>query len=333
MVFLKPPKFWFSRSGIFLKTFNRILWHFYKHHNKIPYKHKANLPIVAIGGVSVGGAGKTPTAIKIAEILLKTNHKPLVGLRGYGRNCSNVIIVNSITHSFKDVGDEALIISKYAKVGVTKDRSKLESLANSEGCDLIILDDGWSQHDLFVDKKILVIDGHQNLGNKLLFPIGPLRMKPKEAVDQADIIVFLNDDRFKILQEFSEQNLKKIVYMQTVSDFSGIAKDIVIFAGLGCNQKFFDSFQDFNIIKTFAFADHYPYSNNDILNIINFANSVSNKTGKKIDIVTTEKDYQRINSIFRDKIKYVKINLLFKENSQKYKMETFLNSLEFPQKQ
>lgn len=309
MFLLNRPKFWDRQANKLLFYLNVFLEKIYGYCLSREYKHTSDILTIAIGGITAGGAGKTPVAIELARILEQYEYRPLIGLKGYGRRVKNSILVDKMS-SYYEVGDEALLTSKYTNAAVAKDRKDLLSIAKKNAFNVIILDDGLSQRTLQPHLKILVVDGLQDLGNKLLVPIGPLRMQIKYAVSNADLVVFLNEDKYGILDSIKEHtDTSKIIYAQTRVDFCNLGRNVVLFSGLGCNQKFFDRFSDFNVIKTFPFPDHHPYSSEDIKNIKNFARKKQTELDEEIDIVTTEKDKMRLPVWLRSGIKTVNVRV------------------------
>lgn len=312
MFFLNAPKFWYTPAGNFLKLLNIPTKAIHEYFFNRPYKAKAGSFVVAVGGLTVGGAGKTPVTLALADILRSFGYSVLIGLRGYGRSAKKTVIVNKVDHSFEDVGDEALLMSDYASVAVSANRIELDNIAVQNGYECLILDDGWMQRHVQPDLRVLVIDGQQSLGNRLLLPIGPLRLELDTAVRLADLIIFLNDDKFDLLHEIAVINEKQnIVRGRTKSDFSGISKNIIAFSGLGCNEKFFESLNGFNVLKTYSFPDHYPYSCEDISKILHSAHEASSTIKEKVDVVTTEKDYQRLNADCKKLIKFIPLKVEF----------------------
>ena len=193
MFFLNAPKFWSKPAGSFLNLLNIPAKAIHEYFFDKPYKTNAKSFVIAVGGLTVGGAGKTPVALALAAVLRSLDYSSLIGLRGYGRSAEKATLVNRTEHSFKDVGDEALLMSQYAPVAVSENRIELDNRAFQNGYDCLILDDGWMQRDVRPNLKVLVIDGQQSLGNGLLFPLGPLRLGLELTVSLADLIIFLND--------------------------------------------------------------------------------------------------------------------------------------------
>lgn len=296
MVFFNTPKFWYHPPSTFLKKLERAYLRVFKHICRSEYKHIPEIKTIAVGGLTVGGAGKTPVTRYIYEQLQTAGYNPVICLRGYGRSSNENILVDVNKHTFADVGDEALMLANHARVIVSKNRKEGLDIAKSIGADFFILDDGFEQRDVRPHIKILVIDGYQGAGNELLFPFGPLRESFEKRINAADIIFLLNDD----LHNLQKRIPKTVISARVISDVSNIGNDIVAFSGLGMNEKFFHALKEnFNVIKTFGFPDHYPYKEQDIVEILQCG----------YQVVTTEKDYQRLPDCMKDRVKYVPIEL------------------------
>ena len=295
MIFFNTPKFWYKPSNVITRWLNGVLSGIYKYVKSEEYAFEPEIDVIAIGGATVGGAGKTPVAKYLYLTLENKGKIPAICLRGYGRKSSEAIVVNPEKHTFEEVGDEALLLSKYARVIVSADRKKAHDIAISLGINTLILDDGFEQRDIKPRTKVLVIDGFQGVGNGLLFPLGPLRNSFQASIEMSDKIIMLNEDRHNI-----SQLIPHCIRAHVVPNFENIPHDIIAFSGLGMNEKFFNSLtKNFNLIKTFSFPDHYPYTETDIEKMLKF----------KYQLVTTEKDYQRIPDKFKSYVKYIPIDL------------------------
>lgn len=296
MIFFSTPRFWYSkRRDAICKLLNAALKPIYSALKSNNYKHKPNIHTVAIGGVTIGGAGKTPVARWLYQDLKDKGHTPVICLRGYGRKTSDPIIVDLNKHSFEEVGDEALLLAQDAPVVVSANRKIGHDIALSLGADILILDDGLEQRDLEPNERILVVDGFQGIGNGLLFPFGPLRNTLESSVKLADEVLLLNEDKHNLEHAISQyKNCHRFIAKQDVSD---IPHDIIAFSGLGMNEKFFSPLRErFNVVETFGYPDHYPYTAEDIQRM----------AAKDYQLVTTEKDYFRIPNEMKKYVKVIK---------------------------
>ena len=152
------------------------------------------IPVVCIGNITLGGAGKTPTVIFLANYFKKNNIKAHVVSRGYGGAFKDIVFVDPRTHSAYQVGDEPLLISEHAKVWVSKKKKEGILEAYKAGAELVLLDDGHQNFSIVKDVNILVFDAEINLKNENIFPLGNLRESPRPAVDRADFLISIGSN-------------------------------------------------------------------------------------------------------------------------------------------
>ena len=156
---------------------------------------RADLPTIAIGGLTLGGDGKTPTALALAETLLAMGERPAFLTRGYGRagKSPGPIHVDPARHDARDVGDEALLLSGLAPTFVGADRAASAGLARAEGATVLILDDGLHSRSLQPDLAILVVDAGYGAGNGFCPPAGPLRAPLPAQLACADAVILIGE--------------------------------------------------------------------------------------------------------------------------------------------
>ena len=138
-----------------------------------PYRSK--LPVVCIGNFTLGGAGKTPVALKLASLLRERGRKPAFLTRGYGGWERGPHIVDLALDDAGRVGDEPLLLATAAPVAVCRDRPAGARLLESLAADVIVMDDGFQNPTIRKDFSLIVIDGGAGIGSGQVFPLGPLR--------------------------------------------------------------------------------------------------------------------------------------------------------------
>lgn len=280
-----------------------------------------NVPVLCVGNITLGGAGKTPTVIEIRKLLRSYIKNIFVLTRGYKGKKKGPFIVkkNSI---FQDVGEESLIHAKYGPTCVSKNKYYGAKLCQDLGCKLIIMDDGLQSIDIKKNFKILVIDGIFGFGNKNIFPAGPLRESIEESINNSDIILFLGKRSF--LKKYNEIPKEKIFFGHKIIHTRKLKNNkLFVFSGLGNNQNFYNSLieRGFEIVRFKEFADHYVFKKEDIKKIIDEAKH------KKLSIVCTCKDFIKVPDEFKKIIFPVGLDLRIEE-SQKLK-NIILKSLNF----
>jgi tetraacyldisaccharide 4'-kinase len=263
---------------------------------------KFNIPIILIGNIYLGGTGKTPLCIEIFQILRSLN--------------INAAFVKKYYEKFSD---ENRLLENIGRVFSNKKRSEaIKSLIDSK-FEVAILDDGFQDPSIKNDISIVCFNEKQWIGNGFVIPSGPLREK-LTALKRCNY-VFINGNQNlnleKIIKKFNPE--VKIFYTQcklvNLDDIKN--KKALAFAGIGNPTNFFDLLKKNNvkIIEALNFPDHYNFKKIDIANL--------NKRAKELDacLVTTEKDYFRLNNEDKKNIKYLKLELLIDRK------EEFINEL------
>ena len=264
---------------------------------------KCNIPVLCVGNITLGGAGKTPTVIEIRKFLIKDFKKIFVLTRGYKGTAKGPLIVSK-DHSFHEVGEESLLHSHFGLTCVSKKKFLGAKFCEAQGGKLIIMDDGLQSIDIKKDCKVLVIDSDYGFGNKNIFPSGPLREPIHNGIKNCDLILIIGSN-----SNIFEKNMipKQKVFMakKEISIESCKNKNLFVFSALGNNTNFHNSLlhSGFTIKRIKSFSDHYIFKKNDILSILNVAKK------ENLTVVCTKKDYIKVPEEFRNKIKPVNLNL------------------------
>lgn len=303
MIFFKTPEFWYKEPGLMKKVCLKPVSEIYRavsnYRYHLPYDVSLfDKKVIAVGGITVGGSGKTVVVSSICKILKDHNKKVAVLSRGYGRKLNDTLKVDGSVHSYEEVGDEPLLLSKQFDVFVGKNRAETADMA--EGYDYLVLDDGLTQKQLKPTKKILVVSEEQGFGNGEMFPLGPNRLDFKEIKSDIDAVIALKSEASDNKMEFGDI---PVYYGKVEQDLSGISGRLIIFCGLGYPEKFFRRFSNFEVAKAIKFPDHYPYKENEIKWIL----SESFRLGAQL--VTTEKDLMRIPKKYWSHIKSVGVSI------------------------
>lgn len=251
---------------------------------------EAPIPVICLGNLVIGGAGKTLVGTHLVRQLIKSGHTPHIVIRGYGGALVGPTQVDVDTHTHHDVGDEALLYAAITPTWAGADRVASAKCAVDAGADVIIMDDGFQNPSLAKTMSILIFDGNYGVGNGYGFPAGPLREFLGAGIKRADGIVGIGHLPQSIL---SVARGKPVFVADTVSipdnqDFKG--KRVMAFAGIGRPQKFFDSLSaaGADIVHSVGFADHHNYTDAEIRNLKKEAEI------KSATLVTTAKDHVRL---------------------------------------
>ena len=308
---LKAPKFWYNKKDTVyssaLYPFSLLFRFGTKIRNLLSVKQTSPIPTICIGNIVVGGAGKTPVAMKIGQILIKAGYSPHFISKGYAGVIKQSTKVNS-WHSPISVGDESLLLSKIATTWIGNNRIKSSILAGEAGADCLIMDDGFQNPSIKKDFSIVVVDGEQEFGNKRVMPSGPLRESIRRGLSRTNAIIVIGKISNNLQKLIPKDIPIFIASFETKKNnqiFKG--KNITAFAGIAYPNKFFKTLNDqgANVIKEISFSDHYIYNENDLLTLAEIANK------NKSILVTTRKDYVRIPISYRPLINTLDVEIIF----------------------
>ncbi|MEZ0214502.1 MAG: tetraacyldisaccharide 4'-kinase, partial [Xanthobacteraceae bacterium] len=154
---------------------------------------EAVLPVLCVGNPTVGGSGKTPTALYLAERLAADGHRVAFLTRGYGGRLSGPLAVDPARHGADEVGDEALLLARAAPTFLARDRAAGARAAAATDASLIIMDDGFQNPSLAKSLSLLVIDAAVGVGNGLCLPAGPLRAPLGPQLARAGAVLLVGE--------------------------------------------------------------------------------------------------------------------------------------------
>ncbi len=287
----KKPDFWDHSGSTFwsiilyplslLFLFFSLIIKFLKVQKKFP------IPIICVGNIYLGGTGKTPLALEIFKILKSLGKNPGFIKKGYDY-----------------LYDEIKMLEKFGKTYLNKNRKESINSLISFKHDVAILDDGFQDFSIQKNFSIICFNSKQLIGNGFLIPSGPLRESFK-SVERADCVLINGNRNIEFENKISRINKNiKIFYskyrIKNIENFKN--KEIIAFAGIGNPSNFFDLLKEnnINLTKTYSFPDHYNYLQKDFDKI---------RMNNDIKIVTTEKDYYRMNDKQKKICDYVEVEL------------------------
>ena len=261
---------------------------------KVTTKRSFKVKSICVGNLYVGGTGKTPLSIKINNIL-KKKYKTVF-----------------IKKKYFDQIDEQIILKSYGNLICSKYRKTALKIATNKKYDVAILDDGLQEKSLNYNISIACFNSSDGIGNGLLIPAGPLREVVSELKNYD--AVFLNGEKNnkKLSKYFKKINKNIKIFEAKYSPINlnsfNLKKNFLFFCGLGNPSEFERTLKKykFKIKEKFIYPDHYSFSNLDILSLKKLAKK------KKLHIITTEKDYLRLNKKNRKNVKYLKVDLNIK---------------------
>jgi tetraacyldisaccharide 4'-kinase len=316
---MRPPDFW-KRTDAAARLTSAILaplgWAYgasvaYRARHARPFRSRAK--VICVGNLTAGGTGKTPIALEIARLLLARGSRTVFLTRGYGGRVRGPRFV-AASDSHSDVGDESLLLAAVAPVIVGRDRAAGARLADEQGFDVIIMDDGHQNFSLAKDLSLVVIGS--GFGNNRMLPAGPLRESVAQGLKRADAIVVTGEGPLPV-----NASLPLIEsHLVPVGEVSWSGKRVIAFAGIANPERFFCLLADLgaNTVEVRAFADHHPYSSAEITQL------KSRALAENALLLTTEKDFVRLSPKQREGIELLRVRAEF---TQAELIEGLLNQL------
>lgn len=314
----QTPQFWekLSWRSIILLPFSGLYYLIYcLLRRKKLVSYQSRLPVICIGNVVIGGAGKTPCAIAIAKFLKLNHYQPAFVSRGYGGSLSSghAIEVNHQTHQASEVGDEPLMLAEHAPTYIASDRMlAVKAAERNPSVNVIIMDDGLQNETVKKDIALLMMHGEYGVGNGLLFPAGPLREPLGKALKRVQAVVVNgepSDAMVEKLKPFSpfKAKLKPFTSSTPESDVSYVA-----FAGIAHPKRFFDMLEThhYQLRATHHFPDHHAYGSEELEIIMQEAAT------QHASVITTYKDWVRLPLAYRGKITYLPVELCFDQEEE-----------------
>jgi tetraacyldisaccharide 4'-kinase len=289
---MKAPEFW-NREGATGKALSPLglLWTVAGRLRRNAVRPwKAPVPVICVGNLVAGGAGKTPVAIDLARHLKEQGKNPHLLTRGYGGSNAGPLRVDPARHSAADVGDEPLLLARTAPTWVARDRVAGAKAAIADGAGCIVMDDGFQNPSLAKSLSVLVIDGGYGLGNGRVMPAGPLREPLSDGLARADAVIILGPDDVGITASLADRLPVTEARIVPVPDNNIAGQTVFAFAGIARPAKFYTTLKESGctLAGTRDFPDHHVWSGRDIMEIM------ENATALGAIPVTTEKDFVRL---------------------------------------
>ena len=292
---LKKPKFWdYKKPNTFAYLLLPISYllkfiRFFKIKSKIK---KPKIKTICVGNIYLGGTGKTSLSIKINEILSEKKIKTCFVKKYYSAQY-----------------DEQKLLESRGKLFISSKRVDAINLAENEGYEVAILDDGLQDNSINYNLEFVCFNNLNWIGNGLTIPAGPLRENINNLENYKH--VFLNGNLENL--DYIKKHIYKInsninIYLGKYNPLNinkfNKDKNYLVFSGIGNHKTFVSMLREYklNVVKDIEFPDHYKYTNYDINKILKLSNDLD------CEIITTEKDYFRL-----DKEKIYNINFIKSE--------------------
>lgn len=275
---------------------------------------RAGAPTICVGNFTAGGAGKTPTALALARMLIGDGRRVAFLSRGYGgAERAEPLLVGADTHNATEVGDEPLLLAKLAQCWVGTDRVRSARSAVEAGANTLILDDGLQNPGLIKDLSFAVVDGESGFGNGLCMPAGPLRAPVSAQLPFVQALIVLGGDDAAASRIAALAPGKPVIRASLEPDALAaaplIGREVVAFAGIARSEKFYATLRRVGaqIVATRDFADHHPYTQREVEALIEEAR------GRGALLATTEKDLVRLSARQARSVVALPVTLRFEE--------------------
>lgn len=308
---MKAPQFWEEQGliPIILKPFAKIYQWLGEWRWNLVTPMEMPIPLICIGNVVAGGAGKTPVALALGELLRAKNIPFHYISRGYGGKTQATPLCVTPRHSAAEVGDEPLLLSKMAPCWVGKDRKSAATKALRAGAQMLVMDDGYQNPALNKSLSLLVIDGAYGIGNGRVMPAGPLRETLEAALTRADAVIFVGKDQHGLRHRIPPHIPQFSGHLEPQTPLSRLSQPVLAFAGIGRPQKFFTMLQNAGVViaETQSFPDHHQYTEKDIEALKQRA------TALQATLTCTTKDAVKLPTLPAETLQVVEIAFRFED--------------------
>jgi len=248
----------------------------------------AGIPVVCIGNLTLGGAGKTPVTQAVRDYYVSKGIRAASLSRGYRGSLKGAHRVDPARHTAAETGDEPLMLSASGESWISRDRPAGAHAMKADGVQLIVMDDGHQNPTLKKTLSLVVIDASNPFGNGHVFPKGPLRERVVDGLARADAIVLMGGGAApEALARFAGPVLRA----RLVSQAPLPPGRYVAFAGIGKPARFFDALQKqagIDLAEGAPYPDHHMFTPYDLKFLMTLA------AERNAQLVTTDKDHVRL---------------------------------------
>ena len=299
---MRQPRFWFKQNSFWQKRLAPLGWFYgWSVRRRLAKSHpyKSQKKVICVGNICVGGTGKTPLSLFIAQQLIKRGYKVAFLNHGYKSQKQNIWV--DVAHP-EGVSDEALLLANIAPTVVNKDRAEGMALLDKSDAQVVIMDDGFQNPSVAKDFSVLVFNGQKGIGNGLCLPVGPLREPLEQGLPRAQSVVIIGKDQTGLKKKIHRLAPKMPVFeAQLVPTISLNKQTGIAFAGIGYPEKFFEQLRAMGVTltRTVRFPDHYQYKDSDIERLLAYG----------CPLFTTQKDLVKIAPKYHNKITAVPVQI------------------------
>jgi tetraacyldisaccharide 4'-kinase len=293
---MRAPSFWWREAGLaaallapFAALYGGVAARRMRRDGR-----KLGIPVVCVGNLTLGGAGKTPTALAVAHMLIDAGEQPFFLTRGYGGQLAGPLRVELGRHHARDVGDEPLLLARVAPTIVARDRVAGAVTAREGGASVVVMDDGFQNPALAKDLSLVVVDAARQIGNAKVFPAGPLRAPLDAQLAHAHALIVIGEAGDAPSVTAVAPREMPLFHGRLQPDVDAVAvlagRPVLAFAGIGDPDKFFATLDAAGIAAPVrrGFGDHHRYSEAEAAALVREADE------RGLVLLTTEKDAARL---------------------------------------
>ena len=307
---MKTPEHWSHRglAAAALLPLAPVWWAGTKLRTALAAPYRAPVPVICVGNLTAGGAGKTPFVAWLFDQLAARGRTPAILSRGHGGSATGPTWVDPAIHDAATCGDEPLMLADGRDVLVSRDRARgARVIAEGGTHDVILMDDGMQNPYLAHSMTIGVFDGGFGIGNGWLMPAGPLRTPLAEGLARLDLAIINGTDETGLgarlpgsLPVFSAELRPDASVIEALD-----GAPLLAFAGIGRPSRFFKSLEAAGgtIVRRLSFADHHPYSQHDLAQIQEDAQRHG------AEMITTKKDWMRLPPEWRSRVAMLPVSM------------------------
>jgi len=303
---MRAPDFWHRPGGVLPGLLAPLGWAYgavSRFRFAVVRPMQGPVPVLCVGNLVAGGAGKTPVALALGRRLAEKGSSVHFLTRGYGGRAEGPLMVNPGRHSFQIVGDEALLLAEWCPTWVSRNRPQGYKGAVEAGADMVIMDDGFQNPSLAKAVSLVVVDGGYGFGNGHVMPAGPLREPVEAGLGRADALVLVGEDQAGVVNRVRRSTHRDIPILRAHIRPDGDPgnkdeRPVIAFAGIGHPEKFFHTVRSagYTIYSTRPFPDHHAYSEQEIEDLMGEATTAG------AQLMTTSKDAVRLDPIARGRV-------------------------------
>lgn len=300
---MRTPLFWHRRTPLSfaLLPFAWLYQAGYRLRRLTVRPARISIPILCVGNLVAGGAGKTPVALALGQWAKSRGVNACFLSRGYGGSAREAMQVNPFFHPYAEVGDEPLLLANVLPTIVAKSRVAGARFAEKQGFSLIIMDDGFQNPHLKPDMSLLVIDAAYGLGNGLTLPAGPLRESAELGFSRASAVLLLSREGQEdgAVLPLPRKLPVLSASLRTVCSEPLEGKPVLAFSGIARPGQFFHALEQVlgaDIKESRTFPDHHVFTPSQL------AALAQDAMLKGASLVTTAKDAVRLPKAMRDQV-------------------------------